>query len=163
MDNNRITGVGIAKDLPEKVTYFQEACLLEDLSVPSEKPDIDNIISVMVDAQIMDYKLIETPIALSYEGQNLSGQKLVVEVILHEKVRYVADSPCQSIHAFHNSDTMKSLFVVIPSEIDGVRVCDLIRKRKFSVTPYVEDIYSIKKDCRTVTNYVTLLVDVKFY
>lgn len=162
-DINRVTGIGISENLPETVTYFQEISLLEELEVPCQKPDVESLVSVMTSVNVERYKLVETPIAISYEGQNLSGQKLIIELSFSQKVKYVADSNCQSIHAFHNDNLVKSVFVVVPMEIDGMRVCDLVRKKIFSITPYIEDVYSIKKDKKTILNYITLLVDVKFF
>lgn len=159
----RVEGIGISEDLPENVSYFQEICIMEDLIVPFQKPDIESVLSVMVNAEVIDYKLIKTPVSLSYEGQNLSGEKLIVELRINQKVKYVSDSSYQSIHAFHSTDTLKSLFIVVPCEVNGEKMFDIIRKRKFSVTPYIEDIYSIKFNCRKVTNYISLIVNVEFY
>lgn len=162
-DINRVTGIGISQDLPDTVTYFQEISLLEELVVPQQKPSIESIVSVVTGVNVERYKLIETPIAVSYEGQNLSGQKLIIELSFYQKVKYVADSNCQSIHAFSDNSLIKSVFVIVPCEINGERVCDLIRKKKFSITPYIEDLYSIKRDSKVILNYVTLIVDIKFF
>ncbi|MGL4850023.1 MAG: hypothetical protein ACRC28_14065 [Clostridium sp.] len=161
--DNSITGSGISEHLPEYVNYFTEVSVTETLKIPCQKPDMEKLLSVLVSADIVSARLVETPIAKSYEGQNLSGHKLIVEVRLREKIKYVADKPYQSVHAAHYDDTMKSVFVVVPTELNGQRICDLIRKKKYSVTPYIEDVYAIKQDCRTVYKCVTMLVDVKFF
>lgn len=160
---DRIEGTGVSPNIPEHVEYFKEICLVEDLVIPFKKPDIESVISVMVDAKVIDYKIIDTPVALSYEGQNLSGNKLIVEIGLHQNIKYVSDSENQSIHAFINADTMKNVFIVVPTEINGETILDIIRKKRFSITPYIEDVYSIKKDCRSVTNYITIIVNVEFF
>lgn len=159
----RIDGIGVSPNIPEYVKYFKETCLVEELVIPFKRPDIESLISVMVDAKVIDYKLIDTPAGMSYEGQNLSGKKLIVEIGLTQNVKYVSDSETQSIHGFINTDTMKNVFIVIPNEINGEKIEDVIRKKKFSVVPYIEDVYAIRKDCRSVTSYITFLVNVEFY
>lgn len=161
--HNGVNGIGVSNDMPEYVHYFQEVNIVETLVIPEEKPDMEKLSSVIVSPKVVATKLISTPIALSYEGQNLSGHKLIVELNLQEKIKYVADMPNQSIHAAHYDNIMKSVFVVVPEIYNGHRVCDLIRKNKFSVTPYVEDVYAVMKDCRTIYKCITLLVDVKFF
>lgn len=160
---NGIKGIGISNDMPKEVDYFQEVSIVETLEIPCEKPEMEKLSSIIVAPKVMATKLITTPIALSYEGQNLSGYKLIVELSLQEKIKYVAAIPNQSIHAVHYDNIMKSVFVVVPEFYKGERVCDLIRKGKFSVTPYVEDIYAVTKDCRTIYKCISLLVDVKFF
>lgn len=160
---NGIKGIGISNDMPKEVDYFQEVSIVETLEIPCEKPEMEKLSSIIVAPKVMATKLITTPIALSYEGQNLSGYKLIVELSLQEKIKYVAAIPNQSIHAVHYDNIMKSVFVVVPEFYKGERVCDLIRKGKFSVTPYVEDIYAVTKDCRTIYKCISLLVDVKLF
>lgn len=150
-------------DMPEYVKYFTEITFTELLEIPYEKPDVEKLLSVMVSADVISEKLIDTPVAKSYEGQVLSGRKLIVEVKLREKVKYVANKQCQSVHSAHYDDVIKSVFVIVPEEIDGVKVSDLIRRRKYSITPYLEDVYAVMRDCRTIYKCVTLLVDVKFF
>lgn len=161
--HNGVTGVGISDQMPTTVQYFQEVNIIDTLVIPKEKPNMEKLTSIIISPRVTATNLISTPVALSYEGQNLSGYKLIVELSLEEKVRYVADVPNQSIHAAHFNEIMKSVFVVVPEMYNGERVCDLIRKNRFSVTPYVEDIYAVMKDCRNIYKCVTLLVDVKFF
>lgn len=161
--HNGVNGIGVSDNMPETVSYFQEVNIIENLVIPDEKPAMQKLSSVIVSPKVVATKIINTPVALSYEGQNLSGYKLIVELSLQEKVKYVADMPNQTIHAVHYDSIMKSVFVVVPEFYKGQRVCDLIRKGKFSVTPYVEDIYAVMKDCRNIYKCITLLVDVKFF
>lgn len=161
--HNGVNGIGVSQDMPDTVKYFQEVNIVETLLIPEEKPDMEKLSSIIISPKVVATKLITTPVALSYEGQNLSGYKLIVELSLQEKIKYVAAMPNQAIHAAHYDNLMKSVFVVVPEFYKGQRVCDLIRKNKFSVTPYVEDIYAVMKDSRTIYKCITLLVDVKFF
>ena len=159
----RVDGLGVSEDLPEYVKYFQETSIFETIEIPHDKPVIEKLCSVIVSPKVISSKLITTPIALSYEGQNLSGYKLVIQLSLDEKIKYVAKLPNQSLHVTYCSDFLKSVFVVVPSEVNGKSVKDLIRSNKYAIIPYVEDVYAIQQDCRTIYKCVTLLVDVRFF
>ena len=156
-------GTSIYNSLPETVKYFQEVNIIENIEIPCNKPDIEAVSSLLVSPKVLSSRLITTPIALSYEGQNLTGYKLIVDLQVNEKLKYVAALCHQPIHGVHFSDINKSVFVVVPEEINGIRVCDLIRKHKYAVTPYVTEVYTTKRDCRTFYSCVSLLVDVRFF
>lgn len=162
-NETRVVGKGISNHLPGTVTYFKETCLMEDLTIPCQKPNIEDLLDVTVACEIADYKLIETAHAVSYEGQYLSGHKLIVSVLFKMQIKYVAQSCSQTIHAAHFDELMKNVFIIVPEVIDGQRVCDLIRKNKFSISCYIEDVYAMKKDDRTLLNGITFLVDAKFF
>lgn len=154
--------IGIADSLPTNPKYFKELTVQEDLVIPMQKPDIEQLLGVMVEAEVISTRLIETERGLSDEGQNLSGCKLIIELKLHEKVKYVADEPTQSVHVAEYESQYKSVFVVVPCEIDGTDACELVRRNKMSVNVYIEDIYAEMVDCRNIFKNITLLVDVVF-
>ncbi len=146
--------------LPKEAKYFKEEIICEVLSIPPQKPDMERLLDVMVDAEVVNVNLIETAKGRSQEGQYLSGYKLVVEVNIKEKVMYVALEPSQSAHAAHY-ETLKSMFVILPEEIDGKKICDLVRANRLTVTPYVEDVCARMLDKRTIHNCVMMFLDVK--
>lgn len=154
------TGKCTQEQLPEKTTYFKEEIICEILSIPAVKPDMERLLDVMVWPEVTNINLVETPKGRSYEGQYLSGNKLVVEINLKEKVTYVANEPTQSAHAAHY-ETLKSLFIVLPEEINGEKICELFRADRILVTPYVEDVCARMLDTRTIHKCVMLFVDVK--
>ncbi|MEG0013670.1 MAG: hypothetical protein RR324_02395 [Cellulosilyticaceae bacterium] len=146
--------------IPATATYFKEEMVCEVLSIPAQKPDMERLLDVMVWPEVVCTKLVETEKGRSFEGQYLSGVKLVVEVNLKEKVTYVANEPTQSAHAAHY-ETLKSMFVVLPEYVNGKKICDLVRSNQISVTPYVEDVCARMLDARTVHKCVMMFLDVK--
>lgn len=159
---NLVELIGIADSLPENPVYFKEVAIPETVTIPCQKPDIEQLLAVMVEPEIVSVRLVETPIAVSDEGQNLSGCKLVIELRLRQKIKYVADEPTQSVHVAEFENVFKSIFVVVPCEIDGMRVCDLIRRNRVNVTPFIEDIFAQMRDKRRVFKNITLFVNVTF-
>lgn len=157
---NMVEGIGIADSFPEDPKYFTQLAIPETITIPEPKPDMEQLLSVAVDASIESVKLIETPIALSNEGQNLSGCKLIIELRLREKVKYVADEPTQTVHAAH-FDVLKSIFVIVPCEVNGIPIRRLLERKRIIITPYVEDIYADMVDKRTIFKNITVFVDAK--
>jgi hypothetical protein len=140
--------------------YFKEEIVDDILIIPCQKPNIERILDLVAWASIETYKLIDTEIGNSQEGQRLTGKKLVVEVILKEKVTYVADEPTQSGHAAHY-EKLKSIFVILPEKVGENYTCDLVRANRISVTPYVEDLCYRQISGREIHRCLMLFVDVK--
>lgn len=160
MDQNFIKTNGIAAQIPENPIYFTQISIPEILKLPDSKPDIEQLVSVTVEAQIVHSNLIDTPCIKSYEGQLLSGKKLIIEIRLIEKIVYVADEQTQSVHAAHFENTMKSIFIVVPNEIAGTPIEKLFKQKKLVITPYIEDIFAMQRDKRTIFKNITMLIDV---
>lgn len=154
------TGSCVQNILPETAKYFKEELVAEILAIPPQKPNIERVLDIIVWPEIEDINLIETPVGMSNEGQYLSGLKLIVEVRLKEKVTYVADEPTQSVHAAHY-ETLKSMFVILPTEIDGRDTADLVRSGRISVVPYIEAVDFRGLDCRNIYKCVLLFLNVK--
>jgi len=154
--------MGVAPELPENPQYFTELAIPEIIKIPDIKPDIEQLVSVMVEAEISSMRLIDTPCVKSYEGQMLSGKKLVLELKLREKVVYVADEASQPVHAAHYEEVLKSVFIIVPRYVEGIPIEAMLKANRVKVTPYIEDIYAEQKDKRTVFKNITLLIDVTF-
>ena len=159
---NLIEGIGIADTFPTNPKYFTQFAIPETLTIPKAKPDMEQLLSVAVEPVIVSTKLIKTPLAISNEGQYLSGYKLIVELKLREKIKYVADEPTQTVHAAHFEDTFKSIFIILPSEVNDVPIQKLFDRNRIVVTPYIEDIYAEMKDKRTIFKNITIFVNVDF-
>ncbi|MCY6958955.1 hypothetical protein [Clostridium brassicae] len=159
---NLVEYIGIADTLPTSPKYFKELTVQENLVIPMQKPDIEQLLGVMVEAEVISTRVVETEKGISDEGQKLSGCKLIIELKLHEKVKYVADEPTQSVHVAEYESQYKSVFIVVPCEIDGTDVCELVRRNKMSVNVYIEDIYAEMIDCRNIFKNVTIFVDAVF-
>lgn len=146
--------------LPETSKYFKEEILDDILEVPKQKPDMERILDIMAWAEVEDYKLIETEVGYSHEGQRLTGKKLITEIRIKEKLTYVANVPEQSGHAAHY-ERLKSIFVILPEMIGDRYTCDLIRANRIQITPYVEDLCYRQLNEREIHRCLMLFVDVK--
>lgn len=164
-----VQGIGVTPfgNLPVHPAYFTEEAISEIVTIPCVKPDAEQLLSVAVDAEVISVRLIETAIGISNEGQNLSGYKLIIELKLRQKIKYIADEPTQSVHAAHFEKVISSIFVVVPPTIDvgippeTISIETLFRQGRLIVTPYIEDIYAELRDKRTIFKNIVVLIDVQ--
>jgi uncharacterized repeat protein (TIGR01451 family) len=127
-------------------TSFKQLSVDENVRLPIQKPDIEQILNTLVDVVITDTKVIETIKGTSIEGQILTGFKLIIEGKINQKIEYVADEPTQSVHAAHFVKPFSS-FIILPEEyILGTPV---------GVEAFVEDVFTEQLDKRTVFKNVT--------
>jgi hypothetical protein len=141
---------GLADQFPVKPVNFKQFSVQENLSIPEVKPDVEQIVSVFARVKINSTIVIKTPIATSFEGQILTGFKLIVEGVLEQKIEYVADEPTQSVHAAHFNVPF-STFIILPK--------DFIIGTPITVTGYIEDIFVELLDKRSLFKNVTILLD----
>lgn len=159
-----ITGVGIATSFPtlSATPTFSQVSVSEIVKIPEQKPDMEQLVSIVESIDILSTKLINTGIGTSAEGQILTGKKLIVEVLVKQKVTYVADEPTQSVHAAH-FEKPYSIFVVLPETMGTVPapVEELFLQDKLTVKPYIEDICGIMVDKRTAFKCTALFLNVE--
>jgi hypothetical protein len=144
------SGIATTNDFPQNPTSFKQFTVQESLEIPCVKPDIEQIMRVIAEVVITHTRVITTPISLSYEGQVLTGRKLIVEGELIQKIEYVADEPTQSVHAAHFTVPFSTYIVLDSTKYsDG----DIV-----TVVPYIEDIYVQQIDERTFFKNVALFI-----
>lgn len=141
---------GLADQFPVNPINFKQFSVQESLIIPDVKPDVEQIVSVFAEVCITNTRVIQTPVATSFEGQILTGFKLIVEGALEQKVEYVADEPTQSVHAAHFRVPF-STFIVLP--------IDYVIGTPITVTGYIEDIFVELLDKRSIFKNVTILLD----
>ncbi|WP_461204783.1 DUF7507 domain-containing protein [Clostridium sp. DL1XJH146] len=141
----------------EAITYvdvrmFKQFSVDENLTIPSQKPDMEDILEVIVDVEITYTNVIKTSVVKSYEGQILTGWKLIVEGKLKQKIVYIADEPTQSVHAAE-FDVPFSTFIVLPE--------NYMKCMKLKVEGKIEDVFIRKIDERRIFKNVTLFLEAR--
>ena len=141
--------------------YFKEESITEIIELESNYPYIRNIIGTFACASIDSYKLIETEKAVSYEGQNLSGYNLLVDLNIKGEVEYASQNYREKVCHFP-FETIKTISVAVPDNINEVDIESLINEEKFIITPTIEfaDTIRLKKDL--LQTFTMIFLDVKF-
>lgn len=141
---------GIADVFPNNPKAFKQLTVQENLTIPSVKPDVEQLLRVIANVEITDTRVIKTPVSTSQEGQILTGYKLLIEGELVQKIEYVADEETQSVHAAHFKVPF-STFIVLPF--------DYKEGSQITVVPYIEDIYVQQLDKRNLFKNVVLFLN----
>ena len=86
-----IIGVNDVSEFPvlTALDRYNQFTVEENLEIPAEKPDVEQITSVMIEAKVTDFRAIATP----------TGLKVIINGIVNQKVVYTALEPTQSIHS----------------------------------------------------------------
>lgn len=98
---------------------WTELSIPENLVLPREKPDIEQILSANVAVKIIKTKVIVTPSTEqtpNFEGKLLTGRKLIIGGELCQSITYTADFYSQPVHSVHFVVPF-SAYIVIPKKI----------------------------------------------
>ncbi|MGG5462108.1 DUF7507 domain-containing protein [Clostridium sp. B9] len=120
------------------------------LEIPSQKPDIESLISVDVNLLFQDYEVIDSPVGTSNSKQNLTGKKLLVHFKLCIIVTYIAADSEQSVHSAEY-ELGKCEYIVLPN-IDDYNCL-------ISLTYEVEDIFYSQLNNRNVFYNITYIIE----
>lgn len=121
------------------------------LEIPISKPDICEIVSASANITVISQRVVKTPIAAqnNLEGLNITGRKLVVELILKEKILYTAKNCEGTLHTAHFSIPY-SIFIVVEGTTKF--------SEQFLINSCIEDIYVCKISDREVFINTTAFV-----
>lgn len=117
------------------------------------KPDIEQLLKVTADIKILYTKTIKTPRGLSLEGNVLTGQKILVEGVIDQKVQYVACEEVQSIHLVSFQIPFFT-YIVLPADFN---CCS----GGLVVNGFIEDITAKADSCRQIYINNTVLIAVE--
>lgn len=159
-----VSGECNADQLPvlEEDSNWQEISVPETLEIPAAKPDISNLLEVIIGAEVISYRIINTPRAatqqgialdaVNFEGEISTGKKLIVEGVIKQKVIYVGKRRSQSLHAAHFAYPF-STYIIIPA----VTPLDA----EFQIDVFVEDLYIQSFSPRKIFKNVTLFLNAR--
>lgn len=152
---NLVEIVGIADAFPATPTAFTQLAVMETLSIPAVKPDVEQLLKILIATELISTRIIATPVGTGSGGLILTGSKLIVEGILRQKILYVADIPDQPVHAVE-FDTPFSTFIVLPTLTVPITPGIV---NQIQVEPFIEDVYVNLDDPRTILKNVTLFLN----
>ncbi|ADL13016.1 DUF3794 domain-containing protein [Acetohalobium arabaticum] len=106
------------------------------LKVPEEKPDIEQLAKILINADVFKFKTINT----------IEGLKVIFQGKINKKILYVADNPEQSVHAAH-FQTSFCQFLKLP---------DSFKVKKIKV--FIEDVSTTIVNPRKINECVVIFV-----
>jgi hypothetical protein len=140
---------GIADCLPISPRNFTQMNVEDEMFLPIQKPDIEQIAKVTAQAIIKNKKFLKTPVGTSLEGFRLTGNKVLIEGVINYKIQYVGCTEYQSLH-ISNFSTPFISFIILPE--------DFCFSSNLTLSTFIEDIYVHTLDCRGIYINTTLLL-----
>ena len=120
-----IIGINTTEDFPILGTLdrYTQFTVEEMLSLPDEKPDMEQITSVMIEAIVANFRTIATP----------TGLKVIINGELNQKIIYTAAESTQSVHTAHFLKPFCT-FIEIPLTIQtGTNALDILQSLGLSL------------------------------
>ncbi len=135
------------------------------LDIPAQKPDIEGIVTVNSCVEVISQRVINTPVVTGYtlpsgvfvsgdeipnsECTHLTGKKLIIEGIIHQKVIYTALVDDQSLHSADFTIPF-STFIIIDANQPLTQ--------KFVIYPYLEDVFACSMSERSIFSNNTIFI-----
>lgn len=154
----QIIGIADPSEFPviTPLTFYNQIAVQERLTIPEVKPDVEQINTLLIEAEVTQTRNIFTP----------TGVKVVVEGVLRQKVIYTALVPEQSVHSAHFEHPFCT-FIDIPLPVPaGTTVEDYLASLGLSINDIldgdveviIEDVEINLLDPRTVDKCVILFL-----
>ncbi|MFD3156304.1 hypothetical protein ACFIJ5_05510 [Haloimpatiens sp. FM7330] len=153
--------IGICRCKSEGMKYFTQDCISQKIRLDDNLPDIDYIVSSMVDYEIISVDTIKTIKGKSNDEKYSSGKKAVVKIKFKQKIMYISKIQDENVHIFENY-FYHSVFVVIPERIEGTDTKALVKFKKLKPIAYIEDIITKNIGVRAILNYIHVLFEIKY-
>lgn len=165
-----ISGLCDPKDVTNVISQYPfwiQMNIPETLTIPEQKPDVEQINSVNVSVNIIRAEVVKVPVSPvdangefipNLEGKVSTGRKLIIEGQLCQKVVYTANELDQPVHSAHFYVPFSS-YIIVPNEIEfnnGTTIDSL--DVDFQVNACIEDVAINMLDLRTILKQVTLLL-----
>lgn len=128
----------------------------ETLVVPTAKPDVEQVNSLMVEATITDARPIVTPV----------GIKVVIDGMINQKIMYTANDLVQSVHTVHDQYPFCT-FIEVPLPLPaGVNAEQFLQTLGLSLADVlagptsviIEDATVLLLDPRTIEKCIVLFL-----
>ncbi len=145
---------GISENLPIHPHSFKSLNLQETLTMSSNKPNIKELVKVMIDTNIVETRVIKTPKATSLEGNILTGWNLIVEGELKLKIGYIEDSDKEEIH-FSNFSLPFSTNIVLPEYFKA--------SNSVNVDGYIESVSAKRLNKREIFHNTIIFLNAVIY
>lgn len=133
---------------------FVQLAVSETLTIPEQKPDIEQVLKIMLKGQVTDMRLVKTPEGKATSGLEKTGDVLVIEGNLRQKVVYVAETEAgdQPVHSAEFNIPF-STFIVINTCLEAGS------EEQIDVEVCIEDVFVELLNSRKIFKNVTLVVN----
>lgn len=142
--------------------HSKEDAFCEILYIPSHKPDLGRLLDIVVLPEALDYTTVPTTEGLSFEGDRLTGLKIIFQINFTIKISYTSIHTSPTVHSVHYNH-LKTVSFNIPETSYTPDLLHLIECNQLTLSPLITSIYTKTIDCRSTYAYIKLLVHAMMY
>lgn len=152
--------IGVNTSFPTNPLYFKSLIVEDTIPLPVCNLSVQNILSLHVQACVLQQRLVTTSENTSLEGQTLSGCKLIVDVQLNYMITYNTFDCTQNVYSAQLPPVIQSTFVIIPCIIEEDDLLSDCYQGHLNVTPYVQCAYAYPCSSRNIFTCTSLFINV---
>ena len=140
-----------------ELTLFKNEIFSNYISISKNAMDIKVPISIITDIEVVDKKIISTPIARSFSGDYLSGYQLVIDYKINQSLKYLSNNENNNIFIAILPSLRKCSLVTLPSNS-----YETYEKLNFTIKSFI-DATNIKYiNNRTILEYISLVFSINY-
>lgn len=140
--------------------YFSQISLTRNIILEDNiYPNAIEVISNVVDYEVIDMKILDDSRALSYEGGVLSGRKILITIKFKEKIMYISDDKKRLFNIIE-SEFYTVVPIIIDIKIDGIDIKKLMEKKLLRPRVNIEHSNVGLLNKRTLVGHIFCLIDI---
>lgn len=145
---------GLCTYIPHNMKYFSQVNINDILYLDESSPDIHDLIKVHINSNILNNKIVKTPIGESIDGLILTGWKLLSECSFDLRLDYTPSDPNTSIYTTKYK---------LPFTCGVSLSTDSTFNSRYIPSVFIEDIYSEIIDSRSILVNINLIFTAENY
>lgn len=148
------------ENLSLNMKYFSQISLTRKIVLEDNiYPNAIEVISNVIDYEVMDMKILNDSRAVSYEGEFLSGKKILITIKFKEKIMYISDDKKRLFNIIE-SEFYNIVPIIIDIKIDGIDIKKLMEKKLLRTRINIEHSNIRLLDKRTLVEHLFCLIEI---
>ncbi|MBW6409270.1 hypothetical protein [Clostridium weizhouense] len=143
----------------KEINYFKETSISGYISLNNKFEDIKKPLTLFTNVIINSVKLFTGNKLVSNEGQYLNTHRLLIDYSIKENLKYISYHPLNNIFFYSSPTISKYCYISLPSYINNIDIEDIINKKLYNISPYIENVEFCYIDKRTFYYNVTILIN----
>lgn len=149
MKENSIEYGGITKIIHSSLNTFKHQNIFEYINIP-ENYSLEQILKISCSCNIIEQKLLKTPIGTSFDGSHSTGFVLIINSLIRGKLDYISTHSKNS-YSTHNFHLPFSTNISIPEFY--------VNSGSYKINTFVTDMYCQKVSSTKVMLNINILLE----
>lgn len=159
MEKDPIQKFGVNKCIKKSSDFFSEFNFSYNVDI-DDNYNVKQVISVIVDFDIDELKVIDSIKATSAEGIAILGKKIFILLKFKFKILYIQDNKAESVHMIEK-ETYNCTYVPVTEKLEGTDIWNLVKLKLLIPKVYIEDIFIKLIDRKTIIVDVFVYIELK--